>query len=321
LARGWGLCWHSYLRHMAQTFKPIIQNELATDYWRDLPERERGMNSYLGVAISVQKQVIAFLNVFSTQENAFSVQDSENLQLFANQSAIALQNATVYQQAKEIASLEERQRLARELHDSVSQTLFTSNVMAESALRQWERNPKKAYNYTEQVHHLTGSALAEMRVLLLELRPKTLEQVPFDELLRLFVTSVRSRRQMNIDLKVGVVPLLPTSVKIAFYRIMQEALNNIMKHSRAKNIVVEVLSKDDSVMLCIEDDGLGFNVDDVGATSLGLGIMRERAQAINGMFTIESEPNKGTKVCATWALTNEIITDESESEKNHERQN
>jgi signal transduction histidine kinase len=308
------------LHQMAQTLKPIIHPNIQTDnYWRDLPERERDMKSYLGIVISVQKRVIAFLNIFSSQENAFSQQDAEHLQLFANQAATALQNATVYQQAKEIASLEERQRLARELHDSVSQTLFTSNVMAESALRQWQRNPKKAENLVEQVHHLTGSALAEMRVLLLELRPKTLEQVPFDELLRLFVTSVRSRRQMSLDLKVGVVPLLPTSVKIAFYRILQEAINNIMKHAQPKNILVEFLSKDGSVMLSIEDDGAGFSVADVGATSLGLGIMRERAEAINGTFSIESEIGKGTKVCVTWALTNEIITDESESEKNHER--
>jgi signal transduction histidine kinase len=133
---------------------------------------------------------------------------------------------------RELATLQERQRLARELHDSVTQSLFTANVMAESSLIQWEQNPEKAHGLVQQVHRLTKGALAEMRVLLLELRPESLLDAPLHILIQQLIESVYSRKDIAFETALDEIPPLDDETQLTFYRITQEALNNIFKHAQ-----------------------------------------------------------------------------------------
>jgi signal transduction histidine kinase len=208
---------------------------------------------------------------------------------------------TLRRQTREIAALQERQRLARDLHDSVSQTLFTSSVMAESALRQWSTNGDKAHDLLRQSHQLMTSALAEMRILLLELRPQALAQANLNYLIEQVTEAARSRGQFAATVRMGALPALPTEIKIGMYRIVQEALNNIAKHAHAAHVDVTGQYDDGIISLQISDDGSGFDTDAVEPTSLGLSVMQERAQEIGATLSVQSAPGQGTQVALTWA--------------------
>lgn len=206
------------------------------------------------------------------------------------------------EQSNALAALEERQRIARELHDSVSQTLFTSSVMAESALRQWDLNPEKARTLVEQLHQLTHSALAEMRVLLMELRPASITRVQFKQLVEQLMRSYSTRRLLETEIVVEDVPPLPPDTQLALYRILQEAVNNVIKHANASRIAIRSWISNDMLHMSIEDDGCGFNLSDVGGSSLGLNIMRERAEGIGALLDVKSGQNKGTSISVTWPM-------------------
>lgn len=205
----------------------------------------------------------------------------------------------------ELAAIKERQRLARELHDSVSQTLFTANVMAESALRQWDLNPQKARTLVEEVQHLTSSATAEMRILLLELRPVSLTQIDFQQLVEQLIQAQRAKHHVHATFNCDTVPELSPDVQIALYRIIQEALNNMIKHSRATSCEVEVNCNDSCIDIIIRDNGRGFDVAEASPTSFGLSIMHERAEAIGAQFHIQSSPGEGTVIRVIWRLEEE----------------
>ncbi len=256
--------------------------------------------AYMGTPIRLQQATIGFINVFSAQPDFFKPTDAERLSAFGAQAAIAIQNARLYQQSQELAALEERQRLARDLHDSVSQTLFTCRAMSETALRRWDKDPARAFELLEEVHQLTVTALAEMRVLLLELRPTALTQVSLKELFEQYLKPIQERRQFSLALALDNLPALPPEVQIALYRIAQEALNNIDKHADATTVEISVTMVQDILKMQICDNGGGFDVEQVGNTSLGLNIMQERAQAIGASLQIESDPNTGTCVHIQW---------------------
>jgi PAS domain S-box-containing protein len=260
------------------------------------------IQSHLGIPIRLQQAEIGFISVFSTQPNFFQEKDSERLFSFAEQAAIAIQNARLYQQSQELAALEERQRLARDLHDSVSQTLFTCRTMSESVLRRWERDPVGAHGLLEELHQLTVNALSEMRVLLLELRPATLTQVSLRELFQQYLQPIQERRQFSLTVNVGDLPDLPPDVQIALYRIAQEALNNIDKHADANHVEIQVMTEGDTLKMKICDDGNGFDSEQVNKTSFGLDIMEERARNINATLKIETEKGTGTCIYVNWMV-------------------
>ncbi len=206
------------------------------------------------------------------------------------------------EKSRGLAAHEERQRLARELHDSVTQTLFTASVVAESSLRQWNANPEKARILVEQLHQLTQGALAEMRVLLLELRPAALTKVQFGELVAQFIRSLSSRRLINFHVALDSVPTLPPDTQISLYRILQEALNNVVKHADARNVMIRLWIDDACLHLLIEDDGRGFNRETLNGASHGMSIMNERADEIGAALITDSQPGNGTRVQVMWQL-------------------
>lgn len=260
------------------------------------------VRAYVGVPIRLQDVVIGFINVFDTQPGMFTRQHAARLMAFAEHAAIAIQNARLFAQSRELAAVEERQRLARELHDSVSQTLFTCSTMSESALRRWKKDPQRAYELMAEVHQQTLTALSEMRVLLLELRPDSLTRVSLKQLFQQYLEPIQNRRRFAFSLDMDDVGPLPPDVQIAFYRVTQEALNNIDKHAHASTVSIKVRDTDDGLYLAIADDGRGFDsaAHDAASTSLGLGFMHERAQAIGASLQIQSQIGHGTRISMHW---------------------
>jgi PAS domain S-box-containing protein len=202
-------------------------------------------------------------------------------------------------QLEEAAAAAERQRLARELHDSVTQGLYSASLIAETLPLVWEEDPEEARRGLEQLERLTGGALAEMRTLLLELRPSVLEHQELPALLRQLADATLARTRTVITTTVVGDCTIPTSVKVALYRIAQEALNNVVKHARARHARVNLDADGERVTLRISDDGCGF--DPVAASQgLGLGIVRDRAGHIDARLHINSQPDQGTEVLVVW---------------------
>ena len=230
---------------------------------------------------------------------------------FANQAALAIEHSRYYEQAQTMAVVEERQRLARDLHDAVSQTLFSASLAAEVLPQLWERNQAEARHCLQEVRQLTRSALTEMRTLLLELRPEILPKMEFNELLSQLAEAIGNRFRLPLDLAAEKLPPLPPDVQIALYRISQEALNNIGKHATASRVTVglrlrELFTAENKNLqragleLRISDNGQGFDPQNVSSGSLGLGIMHERAKTIGANLRIESQVGHGTEVIVIW---------------------
>ena len=211
------------------------------------------------------------------------------------------------QSEMEKAVAAERSRLARELHDAVTQTLFSASLIAEVLPAQWESDPEEALQLLKELRQLSRGALAEMRTLLLELRPAVLVEANLGDLLRQLGEAITGRKGVPVTVTVeGCRDLinrvsLPDEVHVTLYRIAQEALNNVSKHAQADRVAVSLQCQPEAgVELCIRDDGRGFDPDHVPPDSLGLGIMRERAEAIAARLEIESQPGHGTQVKVRW---------------------
>jgi PAS domain S-box-containing protein len=204
------------------------------------------------------------------------------------------------QEIKEKTAMEERTRLARDLHDAVSQTLFSTSLIAEVLPRVWERNKDEGLKKLEEVRQLTRGALAEMRTLLFELRPAALADADLNELLRQLAESVIGRARVPVTLEVDGSCEIPTDVKIALYRIAQEALNNIAKHSGANRAQVSLHCQPAHVTLQIIDNGHGFDTSQVATGSFGLNNMKERAGQMGAILNIESKTGQGTDITVDW---------------------
>jgi signal transduction histidine kinase len=204
------------------------------------------------------------------------------------------------EQAIQEAITAERNRLARELHDAVTQTLFSASLIAEVLPELWDMDEAEARNSTQELRQLTRGALAEMRTLLLELRPVALTQARLTDLLKQLGEAVTGRARLPIHVQLCGECELPTDVKLAFYRVAQESLNNIVKYARASRVEINVCLDNAQVSMEITDNGIGFDATTVKPTSLGLRIMHERADAIHAQFRITSTPGQGTRVCLEW---------------------
>ncbi len=253
--------------------------------------------------LAVRERLIGIVRIDSDQPHFYSERDAQLALTFANQAASAIENARLYDQARDLATIEERQRLARELHDAVTQTLFSASLIAEALPDAWQQSPAKAQRGVEELRRLTRGALAEMRTLLLELRPAALTEKPLGQLLRSLCAAVMSRTRIPIALTVAGEALLAPEVQIALYRVTQEALNNIAKHAAASQVTISGQCDPERVELRITDDGRGFDSGTVAPGSLGLGIMHERAASIGATLRVESQPGRGTAVQVDWQAT------------------
>jgi two-component system nitrate/nitrite sensor histidine kinase NarX len=219
----------------------------------------------------------------------------------ANQAAITMINAELYQNARGLAVLEERQRLARNLHDAVNQSLFSAGLIAEVLPRLWETDQKGARGALDDLRKLIRGAVAEMRALLAELRPSTLTDANLGELLRLLGNAFIGRTNIPANVSVVGEGELPADVQVAVYRLCQEALNNVAKHAGARKVQIALRQERGEMELSIRDDGKGFDPTLTTSGHYGLGMMHERAEAVGARLSINSQPGKGTEVAIRWA--------------------
>ena len=186
----------AYLRYMYDTGNPIAIHDIQIDSdWAHLPGDET-LHACVSAPIRLQDKTIGFVNLLSEKVGTLKSKHAERLQLFTTQAAIAIQNARLYEQSRELVAVEERQRLARDLHDAVSQSLFSASVIAQSIPRLWQKNPDKVLFQLSYLDDLIQSALTEMRMLLIELRPEALRDVPLGDLLNRLVTTLKTRKQI-----------------------------------------------------------------------------------------------------------------------------
>jgi PAS domain S-box-containing protein len=204
------------------------------------------------------------------------------------------------EEREQAAAVAERQRLARDLHDSVTQTLYSMAAIAEALPGVWQRQPEEGRRGVRDLGRLASGALAEMRTLLLELRPAAIVEEPLDQLLRQLVDAARAHTQVPVNLTLTGECSFPSDVQLALYRIAQEGLNNAVKHAHARQIKLGLYCQPGRTTLGISDNGRGFATDQVGPGHFGLSIMRERAEAIGAEFTLETQPEAGTEITVIW---------------------
>ncbi len=267
-------------------------------YSKDLTHK-----SWAAIPFVVDDEAIGGMGLSFAHETPFAPADREFAYALGNHCAQALQRALLTDRLKQSAANEERQRLARDLHDAVSQSLFASTNIAEALSRTWRENPESAEAYLDELVTLNRGALAEMRTLLLELRPDSITRYKLPDLLRQLLDAARSRRSIHAQFEMDTPDQpLPPETHVALYRIAQEAINNVMKHSDASQLVVSFTCRENSMNLIVRDNGKGFNQSDERG-GLGMGTMRERAQSIGAALTVSSQPGTGTTVEVAWGRT------------------
>lgn len=258
--------------------------------------REAPWEAVASMPMIYRKNAIGALNVFYPRGKNPGPMELAFLTAIAGQAAVAVENFRLINEAREKAVLEERQRIARELHDSVSQALYGIALGARTARTLVDRDPAQAAEPLDYVLSLAEAALAEMRALIFELRPETLDTEGLVGALTMQIEAVRARHGLEVHTEWCGEPDLPYAVKEALYRIAQEALTNILKHARARRVDVRMTCNSDQVTLEVSDDGVGFASEDAFPGHLGLRSMRERAGNVGGSVDVDSAPLQGTRI-------------------------
>jgi signal transduction histidine kinase len=298
------------LREAMVTRRPVVVPDLvaAPDSPAWHAERQAGIDPWarvyqalLAVPIIVQAEIYGGMLLYYAQPRTLSEEEVGLAVAFGAQVALAIENARLRDQVEQAATTAERDRLARELHDAVTQTLFSASLIAEALPRVWEQNPEEGRRGLQELRRLTRGAAAEMRTMLVELRPAALTEKPLGELVRHLTEAMTSRTQVPIDLTIEGNCVLPPDVQIALYRIAQETLNNVAKHSGASQTSVQVHCDPAQAELRIRDNGCGFDPADILPDRFGVGIMHERVDAIGAQLQIDSQPGHGTEVVVQWS--------------------
>jgi signal transduction histidine kinase len=265
-----------------------------------------GVEQVIAIPLIAKGRLVGSLNLSTNRSQIYPPEQMALLKTIGQQIGVAVENARLYEQAEQAATTAERGRLARELHDAVTQTLFSANLIADVIPRIWKRNPEEGMQNLEELRQLTRGALAEMRTMLLEMRPESLERADLKSLLTQLSDAFVGRVRVPVDLAIHGDCELTHDVKIVFYRIAQEALNNIAKHSGARQVEVHLKCQPGQMNLLIKDDGLGFDLASITPDHLGIAIMRERANSIGADLKIESQVGQGTNVELTWSAARRV---------------
>jgi len=254
--------------------------------------------SALWLPFLVQGEVTGALGLSHPTPGYYGEQHALIGMAFAQQAGAAIENARLYAEARGKAALEERQHLARELHDSVSQALYGIVLSASIAQAIRRSDPARLEEVLGDVVALAEAGLAEMRALIFELRPESLQQEGLVAALEKQAAALQARRGITIRASLADEPDAPLAVKEALYRIAQEALHNTVKHARASTVELMLESGSRELVLRVSDDGRGFDPDGEFPGHLGLRSMRERAAAVGGALHVDSAPGRGTRLRA-----------------------
>jgi len=289
------------LQQLIEIGKPLaIADTTTSPMWFGFPDWN-WVRSNVVAPIRANGTILGFLSLDSAIPGFFTQVDADRLQSFADQAAIAIQNARLFDRAKRAAVTAERNRLANELHDTISQTLWSVSLMTERLPAIWEINQEEGKRGLATVHQLAQNALEEMRALLLELRPAALTEEKLGDLISQVAGIVANRAGLKISVQIEEQEPVPPEVHFVLYRVVQEALNNIVYHALASHIEIYFNSAVSRVDLTIQDDGLGFDPTNISPGHLGLSIMKDRIENIGGTLEIVSHEGEGTLIKVIWA--------------------
>ncbi|MFE4454374.1 GAF domain-containing sensor histidine kinase [Streptomyces sp. NPDC056796] len=296
---------HGILAAMLREARPQRLADVREDpRFEGWPEAHPEMSDFLGLPILDGDETIGALFLANkrcprpTGGCDFTEEDEELLGILAQHAAIALTNARLYERSRELTIVEERSRLAHELHDAVSQKLFSLRLTAQAAAALVDRDPARAKGELQQVAALAGEAVDELRAAVVELRPAALDEDGLVATLRTQVQVMDRAHSARVTFESAGVRALPSAQEEAMLRVAQEALHNALRHSGAALVTVSLRRHTDATVLRITDDGRGFDPQEVGRAGrhLGLVSMRHRAGGAGGRLTVESEPGKGTTI-------------------------
>jgi signal transduction histidine kinase len=299
---------HSQAGYALLTQQPVIVEDLTTEtrFVSHSLLHNHGVISGMSAIIQSTERPFGVLGAHTRHRRSFTQDDIYFLQAMANVLGAAMERERLYEQIRNAAAFEERQRLARDLHDAVSQTLFAATTTAEALPILWERGSDKAITRLHDVILFNRAAMAEMRNLLIELRPDAIIKTQLGTLFRQLVDAARGRRHIQVEyLTEGdTIPFeMNPDAQIVFYRVAQEAMNNALKHSEAKSIRLCFDAQPDRLLLRVQDDGKGFDLSQDGA-GMGMGTMRERAESIGAALRVESKIGRGTEIVLEWQHEN-----------------
>ncbi|MEU8277358.1 GAF domain-containing sensor histidine kinase [Microbispora bryophytorum] len=286
---------------------PDIRRDPRFEWW---PKAHPILKDFLGVPITDGDTVLGIIFLSNKRTpGGFGEADEELLTLFAAHAAIAITNARLYERGRELTVVEERTRMARELHDAVSQKLFSLRLTARAAAALTRTDPERAAEAIERVERMAGEALTELRAVIVELRPAELDRHGLVESLRKQAALLDRLHPMTVafsaegdppgDRGLDSAPDPAPEIEVAVLRVAQEALHNAVRHARAARIDVRLARRKDALVLEVTDDGAGFDSagpNGAGVHGLGLPSMSDRAQAVGGTLTVSSAPGRGTTV-------------------------
>jgi signal transduction histidine kinase len=292
---------HGMLGAMLETESPYRTHDIHLDprfagWW---PRGHPDMRSFLGVPIRVRDEVIgAFYLTEKEAGTTFAPADQEVIELLAAHAAIAITNAGLFERSRELSILAERNRLALELHDAVSQKLFSLVLTAEAAATQFDRDPKAAHAQLDRLRELSREALDELRSLIMGLRPPELARDGLAATLRKQAEMLQRIHGVPITLAAEGEATLQESTELDILRIANEAMHNAVRHASPQAVMVRLSAHDGTLVLEVSDDGTGFDPGrpELRARHLGLTSMEERARELGGVLEIRSHRGAGTTV-------------------------
>ncbi len=257
-----------------------------------------GLRFGISVPFMAQGRLLGAMVLGSRGERSMSGEELSLLAAIGQEVSMAVENARLYHRAQQMAAMEERNRLAQELHDSVTQSLYSLTLYAEAAARLLEAgDPAKAAQHLRELGDTAREALQEMRLLIFELKPLELEKAELAEAIRSRLDAVESRVGLKAELRVVGQASIGNPLKLELYHVAREALNNVLKHACASHVSVVLSLSSEEAALEVKDDGKGFDPSAGRASGgLGLGGMAARAARVGGQFAVQSSPGCGTKV-------------------------
>ncbi|GAA1271790.1 hypothetical protein GCM10009677_26010 [Sphaerisporangium rubeum] len=289
---------HGMLAALLREAAPVRLADIREDprfgWW---PAAHPVLKDFIGVPVKDGDSVLGILFLSNKRApGGFTERDESLLMLFAAHAAIAMTNARLYEYVRELTVAEERTRMARELHDAVTQKLFSLRLTAQAASTLLDADLERARTEIDRVRRLAGEALAELRAVIVEMRPAELDRHGLSETLRKHVASLDRLSSVTMTFEGSEVENLRPDTEVTVLRVAQEALHNALRHAGASAIHVALATAGGCVVLEVRDDGDGFVVEEPTLRGLGLLSMRDRAEVLDGTLKVVSALGEGTLV-------------------------